>query len=338
MKRTWYLIISIALTAVIGYMLYRSVPDWGQAGSIMISGRPLWFLAGLGFVAIHMLLRALRWGVLLIPVKPRISLKNLLSLTIIKYVINVIPPRVGEIAGSVLLARKEKIPVSSVIATSVFERILDALAVLVLFSFYLVFFAGWYVPSSKRGQAVFDTIRTSTMVGLAAMVLLFVVMLLVLHNRRWHDRVPKILQKHVLSFMDGLRSMQSRPVAIKALLLSLLIWLAISSQLWCLTRAYLEVFPFTGVLLIMAITVVGVAIPTPGGVGGFQFFMNLALVHFFRPYLSGFDPESQAAGISNGVYILSMLPVILVGIILLHREGISIGRAAALSAESDQEP
>jgi glycosyltransferase 2 family protein len=338
MKRIWYLIISLSLTLIIGYILYRSVPDWQQAGSIMISGKPLWFLAGLSFVALHMFLRALRWGVLLAPVKPRILLKNLLTLTIIKYVINVIPPRVGEIAGSVLLARKENIPASSVIATSVFERILDALAVLVLFSFYLVFFAGWYVPSSKRGQEVFDTIHTSTMVGLAAMVLLFVVLLPVLHSRRWHDRVPKILQRHVLSFMDGLRSMQSRPAAIKAFLLSLLIWLVISAQLWCLTRAYLEVFPFTGALLIMAITVVGVAIPTPGGVGGFQFFMNLALVHFFRSYLSGGDPESQAAGISNGVYVLSMGPVILAGLILLHREGLSLGRAAGLSAELAQEP
>jgi hypothetical protein len=336
MKRTWYLIISLALTAAIGYILYRSVPDWGQAGAIMISGHPLWFLAGLCFVAIHMLLRALRWGVLLVPVKPKIPLKNLLSLTTVKYVINIIPPRVGEIAGSVLLARKEKIPVSSVIATSVFERVLDALTVLVLFSCYIVFFAGWYVPASKRGQEVFDTIRTSTLAGLAAMGILFILLLLVLHSRRWHDRVPKIIQRHVLAFLDGLRSMQSRPAAIKIFLLSLLIWLAITAQLWCLTRAYLADFPFTGVLLIMAITVIGVAIPTPGGVGGFQFFMNLALIHFFRSYLSGADPESQAMGISNGVYLLSMGPVILTGLILLHREGLSLGRAASLSAESEK--
>ena len=334
MKRTWYLIISVVLTAVIGYTLYRSVPDWRQAGSVMISGKPQWFLGGLSFVALHMFLRALRWGVLLVPVKDGISLNNLLSLTLVKYVINIIPPRVGEIAGSLLLARKESIPASSVIAASVFERILDTLAVLVLFSFYLVFFAGRYVPSSKSGREIFDTIRASTIVGLAVVALSLIMLMLVLRSRRWHDHVPRIIRKHVLSFLDGLRAMQSRSAATKALILSLLIWLAISAQLWCLIRAYLGMFPITGVLLITAITVVGVAIPTPGGVGGFQFFMNLSLVHFFRPYLSGVDPESQAAGISNGVYIVSMVPVILAGLILLHREGLSIGRAAVLSAES----
>ena len=162
MKRTWYLLVSLALTLIIGYIVYRSVPDWRQAGSIMISGKPLWFLGGLGFITLHMIMRAFRWGILLAPTKKKISLKNLFSLTLVRYVINIIPPRVGEIAGSVLLARKEKIPATSVIAATLFERVLDLLAVLIMFSFYLVFFAGFHVPTSERGQEVFETIRIST--------------------------------------------------------------------------------------------------------------------------------------------------------------------------------
>lgn len=336
MKRSWYLVVSFALTLIIGYIVYRSVPDWRQAGSVMISGKPLWFLGGLGFITIHMILRAIRWGVLLTPAKKNISLKNLFSLTLVKYVINIIPPRMGEIAGSVLLARKEKIPATSVIAASLFERVLDLLAVLVMFSFYLVFFAGFHVPTSEKGREVFEIIRSSTIMGLAATALGLIVLFLVLRSRRWHGRVPKIIKKHVLSFLDGLRSLQSRSASAKAIILSILIWLSISGQLWFLIRAYLEAFPLTGVLLIVAVTVVGVAIPTPGGVGGFQFFMNLSLVHFFQPYLTGTDAISQAAGISNGAYIISMGPVILVGLILLHREGFSLSRAAELSVDSDQ--
>jgi uncharacterized membrane protein YbhN (UPF0104 family) len=164
------------------------------------------------------------------------------------------------------------------------------------------------------------------------MALILIALMRVLHSRRWHDRVPAIIRKHVFSFVDGFRAVQSLSAAVKTLALSLLIWLSISAQIWCFLRAYLDVFPVTGALLIVAITVVGVAIPTPGGVGGFQYFMNLSLIHFFRPYLSGADTASQAAGISNGVYILSMVPVILVGFILMHREGLSLGRAAELSA------
>jgi uncharacterized protein (TIRG00374 family) len=337
MKRTWYLLASFVLTLIIGYLVYRSVPDWRQAGSVMISGKPLWFLGGLGFITIHMILRAVRWGILLSPTKKTISFGNLFSLTLIKYVINIIPPRVGEIAGSVLLARKEKIPATSVIAASLFERILDLLAVLLMFSFYLVFFAGFHVPSSDKGREVFEIIRMSTNIGLAAVAVVLIVLFLVLRSRHWHDRVPKIIRKHVLSFLDGLRSLQSRSASAKTIILSLLIWLFISGQLWCFLRAYLDAFPITGVLLIVAVTVVGVAIPTPGGVGGFQFFMNLSLVHFFGPYLTGADAASQAAGISNGAYIVSMGPVIVVGLILLHREGLSLIRATELTADQDQQ-
>ena len=79
------------------------------------------------------------------------------------------------------------------------------------------------------------------------------------------------------------------------------------------------------------ITVVGVAIPTPGGVGGFQFFMQLALTHFFAPYLSTQDPNSQAAGISNGCYMVSMVPLLLLGFVLLHREGLSWSRISRIA-------
>jgi len=336
MKRTWYLLASFVLTVVIGYIVYRSVPDWRQAGSVMISGKLIWFFAGLGFITVHMILRAIRWGILLRPTKKKISLSNLFSLTLIKYVINIIPPRVGEIAGSVLLARKEKIPATSVIAASLFERILDLLAVLIMFSFYLIFFAGFHVPTSERGREVFEIIRMSTNIGLAAVAVVLIALFLVLRSRRWHDLVPRIIRKHVLSFLDGLRSLQSRSASAKTIILSILIWLSISGQLWCLLRAYLDTFPITGVLLIVAVTVVGVAIPTPGGVGGFQFFMNLSLVHFFRQYLTGADPVSQAAGISNGAYIVSMGPVILAGLILLHREGLSLSRVAELSADPEK--
>jgi uncharacterized protein (TIRG00374 family) len=160
-----------------------------------------------------MILRAVRWGVLLVPTKKKIPMSNLLPLTLVKYVVNVIPPRVGEIAGSVLLARKERIPATSVIAASLCERILDLLAVLMLFSFYLIFFAGWHVPSSERGREIFETIRTSTIIGFAATVVVLIALLGVLNSRRWHDRVPKLIRRHLLSFLDGLRALQSRSAA-----------------------------------------------------------------------------------------------------------------------------
>ncbi len=336
MKRTWNLVISLCLTVLIGYILYRSVPDWKQAGSVMISGNPLWLVSGLGFAGLHMLLRAVRWRQLLMPVKRKISLKTLLSMTLAKYAINIIPPRVGEIAASIMLARREKIPASTAIASSMFERILDLLSVLVLFILYLVFYSSRYVPHAQSGREIFYLIRSATIIGFCALFLAFLVLRVILHTDRWHNFLPGIIRKHVLAFLDGLRAMQNRSSAGKTLALSLLIWLTICAQLWCLVRAYIATFPIAGTFLILAVTVVGVSIPTPGGLGGYQYLMSIALIHFFRPFLSEFNAESQAAGISNGTYIVSTIPVILAGLILLHREGFTVSSAARLSSEEKE--
>src|SRR3989442_13164133 len=118
MKKWLQMGLSLGLTLLIGYILYRGVPDWGQAWSVMIQGRPVFFLAGFGFVMLHMLLRAVRWGVLLSPVKPRISLKSLFSLTLVKYVIKAIPPRARQVAASMVMSRKEKVPPPSAVVVS----------------------------------------------------------------------------------------------------------------------------------------------------------------------------------------------------------------------------
>ena len=71
MKKLGQIGISLGLTLLIGIILYRGVPDWGQAWRVMIQGRPAFLLAGFGFVMLHMVLRALRWGVLVVSSQSR---------------------------------------------------------------------------------------------------------------------------------------------------------------------------------------------------------------------------------------------------------------------------
>ena len=336
MKKWLQMGLSLGLTLLIGYILYRGVPDWGQAWSVMIQGRPVFFLAGFGFVMLHMLLRAVRWGVLLSPVKPRISLKSLFSLTLVKYVINAIPPRAGEVAASLVLARKENVPAASVIAASLLERILDTLTVVVIFGFYLVFFGHLYAPNSERGCEIMLTIQNYSVKGFIILCLGFVMISLLLRRQNWTSRMPTRIRRVLLSFLEGFRALQRGGALFQAMVLSAAIWLTISLQLWCLMQAYLVGFPFMGAIFLMAITVVGVAIPTPGGVGGFQFFMDLALVNFFSKYMSSQDPHSQAAGISNGSYIISMIPVMLIGLVFMNREGLSLSRVSRLAVQGPE--
>jgi len=331
MGKFGHIAISLVLTIIVGYVIYLGVPDWSEAWAVMLRGQPLLLLAGVGFSMLHMALRAMRWGVLLSPLKSTISYKNLFSLTLVKYVINVIPPRAGEIAGSVVLARKEGISSASVIASSVLERILDSLTVIVLFGFYLLFFGHIYLPQSEQGEEIYLAIRRYSAVGFLGLSFGFVVLAVLLRRQTWIEWLPLRIRHLVKSFMEGFRALQSRKAVLQVVALSIVIWLTITTQIWCMVKAYVPTFPYTGTLLILAMTVVGIAIPTPGGVGGYQFFMNLVLVHFFSQHLSSVDPHSQAAGISNGCYLISMVPVIIIGLIFLNREGLSLSRISEIS-------
>jgi glycosyltransferase 2 family protein len=335
MKRLVQLIVSAVLTVLIGWVLYLQVPDWGQAWRVMFQARPLMQLCGLFFVLLHIICRAARWGAILVPAKAHIPFKSLFSLTLVKYVVNLIPPRSGEVAASAVLAKKERIATATVIAASMLERIMDMITVLVIFGCYLVLFGHRYAPNSEHGREIMLSVRSYSIKGALALAVAIAVLLLLLRSKTWSEKIPPRVRKYVLHFLEGFRVLHDRNTMIKVIALSVAIWLSITCQIWFYVRSYVDGFPLAGSLLVMALTVVGVSIPTPGGVGGFQFFMNLTLLNFFSEYLSSADPISQAAGISNGTYLASMGPIILMGLIMLYREGLSLTRLTHISEEQE---
>ena len=303
--------------------MYRQVPDWRQAGKVMLEGNPHFLALGVASVLLHMLIRAMRWGVLLSPAKPRISLKTLFSLTVVKYLVNLIPPRAGEVVASVLLARRENLGSARVIATSMFERILDLITLIVFAGLYFVLFAHRHAPPSERGTEILLALQSYSLKALAVSGLAVVVLWFLLRHLRPRAKSSGLLRRLLSQFLEGFRVLHEGGTLLRAVLLSVCIWITIAFQMWFIMRAYLETFPYSGSFLLMAITAIGMAIPTPGGIGGFHYFLSLGLVHFFYDYLSPHDFYSQVAGISNGAYIVSMLPLFLIGLVLLNREGLS---------------
>jgi uncharacterized membrane protein YbhN (UPF0104 family) len=204
------------------------------------------------------------------------------------------------------------------------------LTVVLIFFFYLSFFSHLYAPSSERGHALMLAIQSYSMKGFIVLCLALIFLFLSLRHSGWLNWLPTVIRRHLAPFLEGFRALRMGGALLKVASLSLAIWLIIACQIWFMTLAYLNAFPFLGAIFLMVITVVGVAIPTPAGVGGFQFFMSLGLVNLFAQYLSQQDPNSQAAGISNGCYIVSMLPVILLGLVFMNREGLSFSKISQL--------
>ncbi len=345
------LLIGAILAIVLLALFFRGM-DWAVLGRALAAADPL-PLAGVALLTVLLYsLRAWRWGGLLSPLG-RIRYVDLFSATMVGFGSALLVPRAGEIVRPWLVSRRYRIALSSGFATIILERLVDMVTVLVLFALYL------FVLPTPAAQAegpvmldrwglrltVMDLIKLSGGVFLAAAVAVLV-FLLALHSNaervvggieRLMSRAPRWISQPIgralRSFSGGLAVLRAplpRLAAIGGQ--SLAIWLLIALGFHLIHRAFSIDLPFHATFLLIAFLVVGVAIPTPGMVGGFHAFYLLALSQVF-----GVEREkAAAAGIA--AHALSNLPVLVLGLALLGREGLSLGRVAEVTrAGSDAE-
>ena len=101
------------------------------------------------------------------------------------------------------------------------------------------------------------------------------------------------------------------------------IWSALTSQFWIVSVAMHHQLPFDSSYFISGTTTVGLAIPTPGGVGGFHKVCQVILTNFYA-----FDIDTSVAA-ALLFHIVGTLPVVVAGIILFATSGISLKEAKA---------
>jgi uncharacterized membrane protein YbhN (UPF0104 family) len=89
-------------------------------------------------------------------------------------------------------------------------------------------------------------------------------------------------------------------------------------------------FGYLGSFLVMTLLVVGVAVPTPGQVGGFQVAYKIAVTTF----LGASEEAATAAAIV--LWLISFVPVTLLGLLFMAREGLTLGRVKQMASESTQ--
>ena len=103
---------------------------------------PSLLLASLAAVILVFFVRTIRWRYLLSPLGET-RFRTVFRSTVIGFgALALLPIRVGDVIRPYLLARQERMPVTSVFATVVMERVLDLVAVLALLAIYVWGFAG----------------------------------------------------------------------------------------------------------------------------------------------------------------------------------------------------
>ena len=305
--------------------------------------------ARLGYVATALSLvlvtywaRAVRWQYLLHPIGPtrfRVAFES----TVIGFAASfLLPARAGDVLRPYLLARKEGLGFTATFATIVVERVLDLIAVLVLLAIFV-----WGSGAAEVPPALLWPIQLSAaLAGAAALGLMGGMFFLASHpervgslvrgvNRVLPHRIADTLARIAQAFSEGLVVARTPRPLIMALVWSFPLWVMIALEAWLVTQAFRIDMSPTGSFLLQGLLVIGVAVPTPGAVGGFHEAYRIGVTTFF----GASNDAAVAAAIV--LHAASFVPVTIMGIVLMARDGLSMrglkGLAgAAKQAEHDQ--
>jgi uncharacterized protein (TIRG00374 family) len=330
-------LVSLLAIALLGWFLRDA--NFHDVWRHVRTARVELLVLALVFVAATFWIRAFRWQLLLAPIGAT-RFRTVFRAGVIGFAaLSILPARVGDLLRPYLVAKRDGLPFSAAFATIVMERVLDLIAVLALMALYVWGFA----DTSTWKPNLLALIKISAAVGgLIALALLVMAWVLASHPERVgalvHStdrilprRIARRLGELARTFSSGFAVAREPRGFMLALLWSFPLWVVIAAETWAVTRAFDIALPFTGTFLLQLFLVVGVAIPTPGGVGSYHEAYRYGVTSFFNA------PNDQAVAAAIVVHAIAFIPVLLLGVIFMAQDGLSFGRLQALAGSAREE-
>ena len=317
----WKLWTGLLVGALFLYLAFREV-DFGQMWDSLKNANYWYLLPATLIIFFSHFLRAFRWRYLLDPVK-RVDTPSLFSALMIGYGANMaMPAHLGEFLRAYVLSQKHKIPMGSVFATIVMERIIDVFSLLV-FMFLAVLihpFPEWVV---KSGYIMF-----------AAALGLFVFLVFFKKSPRRTDtflhiilkpipeRIGSRIKRSTERFFSGILPLKGRRDYVVVVLLSVSIWICYGFVFYICFQVFdfIETFhlPWYAGLILLVITTISVVVPSsPGYVGPYHYLCQVSLAMFAVPK----SPALSYAAVVHGV---NFLPVLALAFLFAGYEGLRI--------------
>jgi len=131
-------------------------------------------------------------------------------------------------------------------------------------------------------------------------------------------------------FATGLGTVRRPGRLLVALAWSFPLWLSICLGIWSVAVAFRFEVPFTGSFLLLALLVLGVAVPTPGAVGGFHVAFHFGATAFFGA------PDNAAAGAAIVLHLFSIGPSVFLGLVFAAQVGLNLNGIRRLSHQAEQ--
>lgn len=350
------LVAGVAIAGICLYFFFRNT-DFAQLWLALKQANYVWFLPAFAVAGGSLVFRVFRWKHLLYDAK-RISFRGLWTPTSLGFLGNaVLPARAGEAMRIVSLSQRERVPLTTVLASLVMDRLFDlvAVALIVLLAFSVLPIDVTALDQfQERFPYTIDEIRLrmGVVMGLTA-VGGFSVLLMLYYRRPQAERfleltlffLPHGPRERVIGllehFTDGMHVLKSGKRTAYCLWYTLLTWATqtLMFPLFALAVGIQDQMPLHAPLILMACASIAVLVPTPGYLGSYQLGMaiGLALVNS----AIGADQPGVVEAFGILAWSGTFLPVVVIGLVTLAVEGVSLGTlqrtAIATQAQLEEE-
>jgi hypothetical protein len=345
-RRWWWLGAGAVIIALIFYNLSRS-PEWAnfrwtRLWGLITAARPGLLLLALAGVFGTYLVRALRWRLFLNPIK-KASLWVLFAGQILGFSSIYLIGRPGEFVRPAYIAKRENVPMSTMLAVWLLERIFDTVFLVLLFAAALDVQA--VVPETARGSTILSALHQGgNAMLLFAFLLVAALLLFWMRSEQvtaWMLRAfrflpPKGLRqfgRFVRSFAQGLSVIRSWKELLGSVALTAVVWALNTSIFWLIfqsLRGEVAALSWLASAVTLFCAALGLAVQIPGIGGGYQVAIILALNELFNV------SAEAATGAAILVWILMCVPCLLAGLFLLVHEGLTLRKLEALTEEERQ--
>ena len=323
MKRALQLLLGIGVSALCVWLSMKDV----NLGEVLTALRGA---NGFGFVLVMMVtilgfwIRAVRWRYF-IDAGRRLSLDSLFSATMIGFMANnLLPFRLGEFIRPWVLARREKLSKTTLLATVVVERAIDMLTLLGIFGVSVLVHP--IAENTDAGRLVQWGARV--LIGLCLALTVFVVAIERSRTlaqavvKRVTAPLPEAARARVAEmlerFVEGLGLFRDFGKLAVVFALSFAMFMsfacALGISLWSLGID----LPWYAGLTMLVITAIGIMVPAaPGYIGT----LNIACTAGLSLFGVG---KALSVPFSWFYFFSQWLPITAVGLVLLNREGLSL--------------
>jgi uncharacterized protein (TIRG00374 family) len=297
-----------------------------------------WLVLAAGLALLSYFGRALRWAVLMRPVRPHPGLWNLTSATAIGFTAIALFGRPGELVRPYLISVKERVPLSSQLAAWLLERIYDLLMALAVFGYALS-----RVQSSDAvvGPAMAWVLGVGgRFVGVTSFLCLLILLLFRHFSEKMRRRLldslmflsehhHKTAEKLVNAFVQGMESTRSYSAVALLSLYTVAEWMLIAGCYLALMRAFGDLLHMglTDVLIFMGFVAFGAVVQIPGVGGGVQVVAIVVLTELFQ------IPLEVATSVALVVWAVTFVVIVPPGLILALREGLNLRKLKHLEEE-----